>query len=168
MRYPILDYDLGLLRELLRLIDRHFDDINQRATQVGDIDGFGYIDSAEHATGLGFVACQTYVSSVYGRLKIDKQTALLMGPRHSSGQTKVQIINHAANYWKHNNEWSLEKNDKQRRRVEDAFKSAGFPVDADNPLLGVLSEITSPDPVAFESILKILELWREELYNSTT
>jgi hypothetical protein len=110
----IVDFDLDLLKQLIRIIDQQLDLISEKATQVDDADSFGYFDSAEHITGFGFVACQTYMSSVYGYLKIEKQKALSIGPFHSSGQTKAHIINHAANYWKHNNEWSLKKSDKQR------------------------------------------------------
>ena len=98
MQYQILDYDLNLLRNLIHIIDQHLEQICNEAVQVEDADSFGYFDNAEHITGLGFVACQTYLSSVCGYLKIDKRKALSVGPLHASGQTKVQIINHAANY----------------------------------------------------------------------
>lgn len=166
MPNPVFDYNLDLLRNLVRIIDQHLDNIGDEATKVDDPDGFGYFDNAEHITGLGFVACQTYMSSVCGILRIDKQKALIVGPLHSSGQTKAQIINHAANYWKHNNEWSFEKNSKQRKYVEDAFELVGFPVNTDYPLSGVLTEVAFPEHAAFEPITKILELWRDELYRT--
>jgi hypothetical protein len=163
MIYTRLDYDLSLLKEIVHLIDRHLDEIIHNATQVDDAESFGYFDSAEHIIGLGFVACQTYMSSVYGYLRIDKQKALSVGPLHSSGQTKVRIINHAANYWKHNNEWSLDNNNKQKKYVEEAFESVGFPVDTDYPLSGVLAEIVFSENAGFEAIIHILELWQKQL-----
>jgi hypothetical protein len=163
MQYSRLDYDLDLLRTLIRIIDQHLNEICKIAKQASDPDSFGYFDDAEHITGLGFVACQTYLSSVYGRLKIDKRLALSVGPLHSSGQPIVQIINHAANYWKHNSEWSFDKNPKQRKSVEDSFKSAGFPVDTHYPLSGILTALASPDRPAFESILNALESWKDGL-----
>ncbi|HCC79693.1 MAG: hypothetical protein A2X25_08960 [Chloroflexi bacterium GWB2_49_20] len=158
-----VDFDLDLLKQLVRIIDQHLDIMCQKATQEDDLDSFGYFDSAEHITGLGFVACQTYMSSVYGYLRIEKQKALPIGPFHSSGQSIVQIINNAANYWKHNSEWSLEKTDKQRKYIEETFEMVGFPVNTDFPLCGVLTEITFPERAAFEPIISILELWRDEL-----
>jgi hypothetical protein len=42
---------------------------------------------------------------------------LQLGPKHSDGNTIVKIINDAANYWKHNNEWSLDKTPKRRELI---------------------------------------------------
>src|SRR3546814_11527592 len=81
----------------------------------------GYVDVAEHRTGLAFVACQTYMATVCGAVGIDKSAALRKGPQHPGGLSKVQIINHAANYWKHNNEWALTKPDRRRELIEKAF-----------------------------------------------
>ena len=163
MQYSILDYDLNLLQNLIHIIDQHLDHINKEALQVEDADSFGYFDNAEHIIGLGFVACQTYLSSICGYLKIDKRKALSVGPLHSSGQTKAQIINHAANYWKHNSEWSFDKNSKQKKFVEEAFELIGFPVNTDYPLSGVLTEVVFPDKAAFDPIIKILESWRDDV-----
>ncbi len=158
-----IDFNLDLLKQLIHIIDHHLDVVAQKAAQEDDPDTFGYFDSAEHITGLGFVACQTYMSSVYGYLRIEKKNALFIGPFHQSGQTIVQIINSAANYWKHNSEWSLEKSDRQRKIIEETFELVGFPVDTDYPLCGILTEIVSPKYAAFEPIIPILESWRDEL-----
>jgi hypothetical protein len=166
MNNLILDYDLSLLKELIRTIDQQLDQISEKSMQVDDADSFGYFDSAEHFTGLGFVACQTYLTAVYGCLKIEKQHALSMGPLHSSGQTKVQIINHAANYWKHNNEWSLDRNSAQRKIIENTFESIGFPINIEYPLSGVLTEVASPEPAAFEPVIALLEVWTNVLYKA--
>jgi hypothetical protein len=163
MKYSRLDYGLSLLREIVHIIDQQLDKISYNATQVDDADSFGYFDSAEHIIGLGFVACQTYMSSVYGYLRIDKQKALSIGSLHSGGQTKVRMINHAANYWKHNNEWSPDNNSKQRKYIEEAFESVGFPVNIDYPLSGILAEIALPEDARFEAIIRMLELWRGQL-----
>ena len=163
MKLSRLDYDLSLLREIAVLLDQQREEIGQAATQVEDADSFGYCDSAEHITGLGFVACQTYMSSVYSYRRMEKPKALSVGPFHASGQTKAQIINHAANYWKHNNEWSLDNNSKQRKHIEEAFESVGFPVNTDYPLSGILAEITDPENARFEAVIRILDVWRSQL-----
>lgn len=158
-----IDFNLDLLKQLIHIIDQHLDIVSQKAAQEDDPDTFGYFDSAEHIIGLGFVACQTYMSSTYGYLRIEKKKALSVGPFHSSGQTKAQIINSAANYWKHNSEWSLGKSEKQKKFIEETFESVGFPVDTDYPLSGVLTEIVSPEYTAFEPLINILVSWRDEL-----
>jgi hypothetical protein len=163
MKPSRLDYELSLLREIVLFIDQHLSQIIHNSMQVEDADSFGYFDSAEHITGLGFVACQTYMSAVYGLMGIEKQKALVVGPLHASGKTKVQIINHAANYWKHNNEWTFGHNQKQMKNIEEAFDSVGFPVNTDYPLSGILAEIATPEEARFEAIIHILELWQGKL-----
>ena len=166
MQYSMLDYELNLLRHLIHVIDQHLDHIYKESLKVDNPDSLGYFDNAEHVVGLGFVACQTYLSSVCGYLKVEKRKALSVGPLHPSGQTKVEIINHAANFWKHNSEWSLNKDSRQKKFDEDALESLGFPVGIDYPLSGVLNELTIPDVVKFESIVKVLEAWKDELHKT--
>ena len=157
------DYDLELLKDIVRIIDQHLETINQRSTEVDDPDSFGYFDQSEHVLGLGFVTCQTYISAICGHLGMRKQDALSVGPQHSSGQTIVQIINHAANYWKHSDEWLPDKNHKKKKYIEIAFEAMGNSVEADYPLSSVLTEITSPRKASFESLVELLTSWREDL-----
>ena len=163
MKNVLIHYDLELLKELVQLIDRQIEKNCQLCSDVDDPDSLGYFDSAENITGLGFVACQTFMSSVCGNLGVNKGKALASGPSHSSGNTKAQIVNHAANYWKHNNEWDEGKRDKQREVIEKAFESVGCSVNQDCPLSGVLYEISLPGQARFQSILGALEVWKDEL-----
>ena len=163
MKIGLVQYDLELLKELVQLIDRQIENICQLCSGVNDPDSLGYFDSAEHVTGLGFVACQTFMSSVCGNLGVSKGNALAIGPSHSSGNTKAQLVNHAANYWKHKNEWEQSKKDKQREVIEKAFESVGFPVNLDYPLSGVLTEVSLPEEARFQSVLGALEVWKDEL-----
>ena len=163
MENAIIQIDLGLLKELVQLIDQQIGKICQLCSEVHDPDSLGYFDRGEHVTGLGFVACQTFMSSVCGNLGFNKKDALDIGPSHSSGNTKAQIINHAANYWKHNNEWDPSKKDKRREDIEKAFESVGFSVDLDYPLSCVLAELSLPGEVRFQSVLGALEVWIDEL-----
>ena len=163
MTNVLTHFDLGLLRELVQLIDQQLERIWQLCTEVDDPDSFGYFDSGEHVYGLGFVACQTFMSSVCGHLGVSKTNALAIGPSHSGGNTKAQIINHAANYWKHKNEWDLSKKDKRRENIEKAFESVGFSVDSDYPLSNVLAELSLPGEARFQSALGALEVWKAEL-----
>ena len=159
----LIQYDLELLKELVQLIDQQIGKICQLCSEVDDPDSLGYFDRAEHVTGLGFVACQTFISSVLGNLGVSKRVALAIGPSHSGGNTKAQIINYAANYWKHNNEWDQNKKDKRREIIEKAFESVGFPVNIDYPLSGVLTELSLPGEARFRSVLCALDVWKDEL-----
>jgi hypothetical protein len=158
-----LRYEIGLIKDLILMIDEKLADLLERSNDVDDPDALGYFDSAEQLTGLGLVACQTYMTAVYGILGIAKRDALLSGPRHSTGSTIVALINHGANYWKHNNEWSVSKDSRQREYTKKAFESVGFPVDLDYPLSGMLTELVAPEYASFAAILDKLEDWVREL-----
>lgn len=166
MRTPWIEAELGNLTKLISAIDGHLSDICAKSIEVEDADSFGYFDSAEHATGLGLVACQTYMATVYGTLGVEKPRALNFGPKLPGGLTKVQVINHAANYWKHNNEWALNRPAARQAAIEQAFESVGFPVGTDYPLSGVLTELANPYPASLAAVVPILEAWRAELYKA--
>ncbi len=159
----LIHYDLKLLKELVQLIDQQIEKICQLCSDVDDPDSLGYFDRGLVVIGLGFVACQTFMSSVCGHLGVSKGNALAICPLHSSGNTKAQIINHAANYWKHNNEWDPSKKDKRREDIEKAFESVGFSVDLDYPLSCVLTELSLPGEARFQSVLGALDVWKDEL-----
>lgn len=163
MRTLWIEAELSRLSGLIATIDDHLSDICSRSLEAEDADSFGFFDSAEHAIGLGFVACQTYMAAIYGTLHIAKHRALKFGTKHLCGLTKVQIINHAANYWKHNNEWALDRTVARQEAIERAFESIGFPVDTDYPLAGVLTELATPSPASLRSVITILEAWKAEL-----
>ena len=167
MRTLWIETELESLIKLISVIDKHLSEICEKSVEVSDADSLGLFDSAEHAVGLGLVACQTYMAAVYGSLQIEKSRAISFGPKHSGGLTKIQIINHAANYWKHNNEWSLDRTVARRAAIERAFESIGFPVGTDYPLSGVLTELAEPNYASLSPIISILEAWKAELINST-
>ncbi len=166
MRHLWIETELSRLNGLIAAIDDHLSGICNRSLESSDTDSFGLFDSAEHATGLGFVACQTYMATVYGTLQIEKRIALNFGTKHHGGMTKVQIINHAANYWKHNNEWALDRTVARQEAIERAFEFVGFPVGTDYPLSGVLTELSELQPASFRSVIGILETWKAELHNA--
>jgi hypothetical protein len=163
MRNPWFDSDIAVIGDLVLAIDQKLSEICEKAVANENADEFGYYDAAEHATGLGLVACQTIVATVCGGLGIEKTEALKLGPLHTGGLTKVQIINHAANYWKHNNEWSHEQKDKRREVISRAFDSVGFPVGTDYPLSGVLTELAAPEYASLGAVLTVLAEWRSKV-----
>jgi hypothetical protein len=166
MRHLWIESELSKLIGLITTIDEYQSEILRKSMEVSDPDNVGLFDSAEHTTGLSLVACQTYMATVYGNLRIAKQRALNFGPKHDGGLTKVQIINHAANYWKHNNEWLLDRTTARKKAIERAFESIGFPVNTDYPLRGILTELTFPDCASLQSVISILETWKIELYEA--
>ena len=164
MKHHWIEAELNNLAKLISVIDRHLSDICMKSVEAEDPDSFGLFDSAEHATGLGLATCQTYMATAYGNFGIEKRRALELGPKHRGGLTKVQIISHAANYWKHNNEWALDRSAARREAIERAFETVGFPVGTDYPLSGVLAELVSPRSASLQEVISILEIWKTELY----
>jgi hypothetical protein len=156
----VADYDLDLLADVLAVQDRELAARSAEAGAVQDPDAFGIFDRMEHATGLGFVACQTYMTSTYAQAGVRKSEALRLGPQHSSGESVVQAITHAANYWKHRDEWVLDGDGRREERIRAAFDRIGFPVDTDYPLSGILTELVSPASPAFAPLVAVFADWR--------
>src|SRR5258706_15313156 len=104
-----LERELEILLALVCLLDQQLKELSEKSVEAEDADAYGYFDTMEHLVGLAMVIGQTYVATVCGAIEVEKRTALKKGPSHSGGRSKAEIINHAANYWKHNNEWGTER-----------------------------------------------------------
>ncbi len=89
MHTPYFEPEIAIIGELVVAIDQQLSDICEKAANTKDADEFGYYDAAEHATGLGLVACQTIIAIVCGSLKLEKSKALALGPMHPGGLSKV-------------------------------------------------------------------------------
>jgi hypothetical protein len=157
----VSDLEITFLEKHLSLIDAQLDVIADDAKKVGDPDMFGHLDDAESLTGLGFVACQRFQTAVYPHQKATKDAALSVGPSHDSGLTIAQIVNHAANYWKHEDEWRHESPTKQQQRTRAAIELLNGGA-TDYPLSCVLAEITGGD-YHFCRLLPQLTIWYEQL-----
>lgn len=103
------DFAQELLRGTHRLLDERIVKMAAWVTQRQDADpeiaGF-YADEIDYLIGLGFVAGQRYITSTRSYWKLPKDQALNMGPYF--GSTSIgyaAIVNAAANYWKHHEEW---------------------------------------------------------------
>src|SRR3954454_4379941 len=151
----VIDYDLDLLGHFVDALDAQLDRDCKDATSCPDPDSFGVFDRIEHLTGLGFVACQTYLAATYGSLKVPKETALKLGPLHRPWMPVASLVNHAANLWKHQDEWALQQNTRARDRIISAFDDLGYPALGEHPLSGCLSELCSPADARFKSLLPL-------------
>ncbi len=157
----VLDVDLDLVGEVTALVDRHLEAVRIREPSFAD--AVGEFDRVEHLVGLGFAACQRYLTATYGFLEISKALALAAGPVHGSGKPVAELVNHAANYWKHHEEWTLDKNPILRKRVVDAFEAAGIAVDQDYPLVAMLRVLSEPESPSFACVILALARWRDEV-----
>jgi hypothetical protein len=155
----VWDLDLDFLRKQVLVIDGQMASVAEEAKICYDPDQFGMLDEAESLADLGFVACQRYLSATCGWMKLDKSSSLTAGPKHPSGISVAEVINHAANYWKHSDEWDAQKRSTRRERTEAGMKLIGA-LPSDYPVSCALYELGDG---RFEPVLDSLTAWRDEL-----
>ena len=163
-----IDTETNLSIELIDAIDKILFEIIRNEHSVEYLDMMGYLDSAENLIGLGFVACQTYITTVCGVLSLDKKKALSFGPIHQSGKSIAQIVNDAANYWKHSNEWKLAPNSKRQRKIENSFEKIGVPLSTSYTLSRILTELAAPNPISLKAVFLNLITWGNEIQESSS
>ena len=157
----VFDYDMQFLEDLLQLLDSHIERLAANVPQDIDADSWGLYDSTEYIIGLGFVACQGYLAATYSYLNIEKVEALKAEPKHPSGLTYAEIINHAANSWKHHEEWSLPSNKGRGHACEALDILLGDePCD---PLTAILGAVVFARSNRLQALLPHLRAWREAL-----
>lgn len=156
-------YDISVITELLRGIDAQLSKLAKEIDNCPDPDSFGLCDLAEGICGMGFVACQWYLSTIYGWLKADKSDALKLGPRHLSGLTCVQLLNDAANYWKHREEWSLKQNREKAARTISNISKLGIDCENDYVLSCVLVSISPSKKMQFAPLIPSLKSWTKQV-----
>lgn len=163
------DSDFAFLKDLFALLDARFEDLQRRIDNSFDPDQMGLFDEAEYLSGMGFIACQRYLASTYGPNGVAKDIALSVGPKHVGGEPFARIINAAANYWKHVDEWrtnaviardrhALESRQKDTIRILETVTAW-----ADYTCANLLSSLANPGEPRLASLVPILEAWRSEL-----
>jgi hypothetical protein len=111
-----------MLDEALATLDSLLSEI-EGADACEDPDQFGYFDRLEWVAGLGFTACQTYITETRSWFGTER-ASLSWGPRYGRGDhTIAQVVNAAANYWKHQAEWDWSTEDTRRQRTVDVLSA---------------------------------------------
>jgi hypothetical protein len=161
----ILDFNLDFLRDAVALVDASLEQLDGKACASPDPDTFGIFDEVEYITGFGFVACQTYITAVVSRsrLKGKKSEALALGPMHGTGRSMAQLINAAANHWKHSPEWSLDTPTTQAKQTLEVISSLGVDTNSSYPVANMLYAILAPHPARFKNLIPLLTQWRDAL-----
>lgn len=157
----IFDFDIESLKNILQVLDNQLEMLEQDAADCEDPDSFGIYDRTEATIGLGFVACQKYIAATYGCLKIPKEKALPVGPKHQSGMYIAEIVSHAANFWKHHDEWQIEG--KPNMKTVSAIEKLGLKITASYLLSNVLTSAVNPEPCRLTPVISLLEVWRDAL-----
>jgi hypothetical protein len=161
----ILDFDLDFLKAAVSLVDESLERLAGKVDASSDPDAFGIFDKMEYITGFGFVACQTYATAVASRSKLKnrKREALALSPKHRTGLSMAQLINAAANHWKHSPEWPLYAPTTQAKQTLDVISRLGVDTNGSYPLANMLYEILIPHPNRFANLIPFLTQWYDEL-----
>ena len=159
---PAIDYDLNVLQEIASVLDERLDAIERQIESGAEADWYG--DTAEGFCGVGFVACQQYIVATASWLKVGKGTALGCGPVHPCGNTVASIVNHAANYWKHSDEWELGNSQAQEARTQDGLDAILADFESGYPLTVILARLVHPSKKRrFGELIPLLIEWRDDL-----
>ena len=77
----------------------------------------------------------------------------------------TQLINAAANYWKHSADWSDDVPDKRaeelRKQTLKVIQSLGVDTNRPYPLTNTMYEIINQRPARFVNLLPLLMEWRD-------
>ena len=161
----IFDFDLNFLNDAATLIDARLEFLEGETIASSDPDAFGIFDEMEYITGFGFVACQTYATAVVirGMFKGKKHDALTLGPKHRTGRSFIQLINAAANHWKHSPEWSFDTPSAQAKQTIEVISSLGIDINRSYPIGNMLHELLAPHPARIRNLIPFLTQWRDLL-----
>jgi hypothetical protein len=159
----LLDFDLDFLEASAALIDPRLELLESATRTSPDPDAFGILDQIEYICGFGFVACQMYITEVASRFKLRKRDALVSGPTHRTGRSIAELVNSAANHWKHSPEWDFDLPITQAKQTLEVIQSLGVDIDSSYPVSAALYEILSPRPARFKNLIPFLTEWRDAL-----
>jgi hypothetical protein len=162
----IADPELGLLADLYEFLDSKLEKLCDESVLCNDAESSGYYDQIEYLTGFGLIALQTYLTETSAFFGLRKHETFDLGPKTSSGVSKIKILNAAANFWKHREEWIFKGEEKQAEAVSILFGEVGYSIDTDYPISGVLTELLDPLEVRFSSLLIPVRAWRDDLIRS--
>lgn len=153
------DGEMGLLADLLAMVDKEILRVQEQINASKDPETDGLLDRGEYFVGIGITAIQQYFTDTLTLTSIDKKTALGLGPRHSKNYSIVQVINAAANYWKHSAEWysDTELRKDAQRTIQIVSEVSGT---NDYMLYNSLHALLRSSDVTLCSLLPMLVLWR--------
>lgn len=182
----ISDPDLYFLEDILIMLDAKLLELDCKIQEARndslDPEGLGFFDKGEYIIGMGFAACQRYMTSTFGPIILEKEIALKIGPNHENGESIVTIINAAANYWKHSDEWSEinwvieSESDMAKIIIRDFNKLTGpqkktitqietITPWADYTCSNILACLTKTNELRLSLLVPFLEEWRNQLNN---
>jgi hypothetical protein len=155
------DSEVDNLQHALSLIDERIQTIESHINPQ-DPDTFGYYHDIDYLTGLAFVACQRYITSVYTFWKQDKETVLDLPPLKYDKLSYAAIINAVANYWKHHQEWDDSPDRKSALRIIGILKTMEI---ADSPSYIHGNALWKLGGERMQDLIPHLKTWRNNVAN---
>ncbi|MBU1948705.1 MAG: hypothetical protein KJ927_08345, partial [Candidatus Eisenbacteria bacterium] len=163
-------FESSFLHDLACFLDSKLDQLDSESNKAEDPDAEGVYDRAEYIVGLGFAACQQYMTTKISYSRLNKKEALDCGPFRNSDIPIAAIVNNVANLWKHSAEWSKGE---EERRARKLLLYLGvdheYPDDMDicsHIATTVLHHLLSPLPNRFQMLIPSLMEWRNQILNS--
>ena len=165
------DADLEFVREFLEHLDVKLLEILDKISSTPDPDSGGLFDQGEYyiGVGVGFAVAQRYITSTYPQLEIKKKDAMQLGPLVKKGLTFIEALNSGANFWKHHEEWGLDKI--VTRDIEALSKQAQNTIRtieivtpwSDYTCSNLLAELVGESEFKLAALLPSMEEWRNDL-----
>lgn len=151
----IIDADIVLLTNVAASLDEQIERLLPPSDECDK-------DHLELLVGLGFVACQWYLTERCNWANVERAPALQVKPSHRQGVVIASAVNAAANFWKHAAEWRDEETqDLRRERTLKPLRDLGLPEPIE--LLSVLDALVRPHPARFRSLLPFLAQWGQDV-----
>lgn len=157
------DQDMEQLRMLLDVIDHQFNLNSLDRKRTFPPDQNIYWDRLSYITGLGFVMCQQYINITYPTSRLEKNIALELPPKHSSGYSIVQLINAGANYWKHYQEDVSYPFGSLHNMTIQTIEKLGLDIEYPYICESILDRIVGTDEHPFRALIYFLTEWRSNL-----
>jgi hypothetical protein len=154
----VIDNELGLLQSLFGFVDERLDVEWQWARK-----GIDFPENANFYAGLGFVSCQKYLAATCGEVGATGRQ-LRRGPMFNDSYTVIEVLNAAANAWKHSDQWSTPPKGPQLRTetvIEDVLGEDW----SETWLLDVLVALVGHRDARFKELVGPLTMWRDELFD---
>ena len=124
-----------------------------------DPDSWGLYDRADALYGLGLVACQEFLTSSYRRSGLKRAAAVAQEPMYSPTTSYAEVVDAAANFWKHHGEWPSGWEERTRAVLDRVYPSQN-----DYPMSNVLAVLLGkPTPLRLAGLVPLLEQWRRGL-----
>ncbi|WP_297800605.1 hypothetical protein [uncultured Brevundimonas sp.] len=154
--------ELSSLATHLKFLDSALLPINAAIKLSADPESAGLLERGEYLIGIGFVAAQRYIQTVYLAEGLERDVALKLGENVTDCGTHVHAIWQGANYWKHEDEWyhDVSRGRDLKRNAEATRDKLELYTDCDDyTCANLLSVILKGEELSLYALVPVLEAW---------